>query len=120
MKDSWPTNLDTYLQDQMNFLQEKTGWSDIEFFIDSLAKIHAQLFNTEIDLEDYEHFEKAANPTIEGSAINLVSRNSSRFRDIHIVTQIARHWKEGKHIFIVFGSGHVIRQEPAIKAIMGV
>ena len=60
-------------------------------------------------------FNNAVNPAKEGTIINGVSRALQRARDEYILEQIDKHWSEGKNLFIVYGSSHAMRLEPAIK-----
>lgn len=43
---------------------------------------------------------------------------SSEYRNIHMVKEILRLWSEDKSIFIVYGSGHLIVQEEALKELL--
>lgn len=50
---------------------------------------------------------------------NPVSAESSELRNQNIYQEIENYWNNGYSIFVVFGSGHAIVQEPALDALPG-
>jgi tRNA-binding EMAP/Myf-like protein len=48
-----------------------------------------------------------------------VASRCSGFRDEFIFRTIEKYWNEGYDIFIVYGSGHAIVQEPALRGLKG-
>jgi hypothetical protein len=58
------------------------------------------------------------NPNNIGSRINEIARKTSDVRDENILNEIVKYWSEGKSVFVVFGSGHLIIQEPALREIL--
>jgi hypothetical protein len=48
-----------------------------------------------------------------------VASRCSQFRDEFIFEAIEKHWNKGYDIFIVYGSGHAIVQEPALVKLCG-
>ena len=58
------------------------------------------------------------NPNKTETPINKIARAQSDLRDVNITTEIVRYWNEGKSIFAVFGLGHLIIQEPALRKLL--
>ena len=50
---------------------------------------------------------------------NPVSAESSEMRNENIYHEIENYWNAGYSIFVVFGSGHAIVQEPALDTLLG-
>jgi hypothetical protein len=89
--------------------------------IDSLAtmrEIHKDLFGGELDENEVTFFSAITKPRFGATVINHIARDSGLIRDAHIVQQIKNSWDQGKCIFAVFGAGHAIRQEPALRTLL--
>jgi hypothetical protein len=50
------------------------------------------------------------------TVINEISQQSSYFRDLYIVKKIIKYGLQYKRLFIVFGSGHAIKEETALRS----
>ena len=98
--------------------KEEFGWSDFDFSIENIKIIHKNLFNNDFDGNNGDFFYQISRPDKEISIINEVARAASLIRNIYIVEQIKKYWDDGKNIFIVYGSGHAIIQEPALRALL--
>lgn len=96
-------------------IKQQTIWKDYDFSIPHMREIHKKIFNTEFDENIRTDY---TNPNIDKTIINKIARVLSDFRDVHITSEIERYWNEGKSIFVVFGSGHLIIQEPALKKLL--
>lgn len=83
-----------------------------ELFIGLHNKHHSNCGFSEYD---QECFHNDSNPSIPE---NKVACASSFIRNMHITNEILRLWKEGKNIFVVYGSGHAIVQEKALKQLL--
>lgn len=111
-------DFEEYMQRFLEGDKKGSGWSDFEFSIPHMIKIQETLFGTKFDKDDKKFFYDIINPTTEKSVINKISRfEDESFRDGYILGQIEKYWNEGFSIFIVYGSGHAVRQEPAIKTL---
>ncbi len=93
--------------------KERTSWTDFDFSLEHMKKIHRELFNEEFNENTFFNTD---NPNRTDSVINEVARASSDIRDFRIASEIIRYWNEGKSIFTVFGNGHLILEEDAIRA----
>lgn len=97
---------------------ENEKWGDYDFSLKNMIYVHQRLFSTPFDENNIDFFKSIVNPMTEKSIINEVARDCSMFRDVHIVTKIKDRWKEGKSMFVVFGSSHAIMQEPALRQLL--
>lgn len=74
-----------------------------------------------ISLENVERYQALADPMPwpdkPYTRINEVSAASSRFRDEFIINYLKEARQTHPRIFIVYGSGHAVVQEPAIRAL---
>ena len=64
--------------------------------------------------------QRDANPAIWQTVINELSREVSIARDVYIIEKIREYWLKGFNIFVVYGSGHAIIEEPDIRNIVNV
>lgn len=93
-------------------------WPDFDFSIEHIRAIHKKIFDTEFDERNKEFFYKITNPHLKNSIINKISQAETILRDVYVVEQVKRYWDQGFNIFIVFGSGHAIIQEPALRILL--
>ena len=111
-------DFDTYIDGFLSGDKRESGWIDFDFSIQNMAKIQKDLFGTELDKNDKKFFYDIINPTTKKTIINEISRfEDEEFRDNYILEQIEKYWNMGHNIFIVYGSSHAIRQEPAIRTL---
>jgi len=81
--------------------------------LDDLKATYKETIGKEFDLE--ESPDPLINPNNTNTPINSISQELSDLRDTKIINEIEKLWKEGKSLFIVFGQGHLIIQEPALR-----
>jgi hypothetical protein len=106
-------NFEKYIVEYLEKDKEETGWIDFDFSIKNIKKIHQDIFGTEFDENDKNFFYKTVDPT-GNSVLSQISRDMDLIRDSNIVEGIVSKWKEGRSIFVVYGSGHAVTQEPAL------
>jgi len=70
------------------------------------------------DFDENESQNDLVNPNRDDAITNKLAREHSDLREVKIVAEIERYWKEGKSIFIAFGSGHLIIQRPALEELL--
>jgi len=70
------------------------------------------------DFNENESQNDLINPNRDDAITNKLSRKHSDLREVKIVSEIEKYWKEGKSIFIAFGSGHLIIQRPALEKLL--
>ena len=95
--------------------EEKSSWKDFDFSLDGMKKIHKNLFNTEFNLDDRNFFSKIASPVGTETIVNKVCRASGDVREECITKKIFEYWDNGYSIFIEYGSGHAVREEPLLR-----
>jgi hypothetical protein len=59
-------------------------------------------------------------PTLAATFLNEISRASNEYRDRTIITTLGRSIAEGQRVFAVVGGTHVMMQEHALGALLGV
>lgn len=102
------------------FLQRRID-NDIKQFTDKyktpedIKNLHKKLFGTNFDLNDRNFFYEIANPALFKSKFNELAREKDILRDSKIVESIIDYWNKGYSVFVVYGSGHIIIQEPALE-----
>lgn len=94
------------------------NWTNFDTSWENILKIHRELFQTEFDPNNYKFFHDTINPAEKTTKFNQLSRDADVIRDSSVVSEIKRLWDEGKSVFVVFGSGHAIIQEPALKTLL--
>jgi hypothetical protein len=95
--------------------QQKT-WGDMDLTPEYILNLYERILGKSFDEE--ENFNAIHNPNSTGTRINEVARAASDLRDINVVSEIKRYWDEGKSILVVFGSGHLIIEEPALRELL--
>jgi len=81
----------------------------LERVLEGFSEVTGEAFDT----SKTELFEQVADPST-----NEVSRESSNFRDHNLLRLISEAWSSGKHIFVVYGSGHAIKLEPDLRKLV--
>lgn len=107
-----------YLESFLKRYQKEFCLTDTDCSFENIKNIHQKLFGTNFDENNNNFFKKISAPIYNDSIINEISRADSNMRNIHIIEQVKKYWDLGFNIFIVFGSGHAIIQEPALKALL--
>lgn len=97
--------------------QEFLRWPNLEISEDLIKTLHFNIFKNSLDLNDIDFLSKITDPGLDFSVINQVSRAQSEFRNQHIFQKIKELWKSGKNLFIIYGAGHAVMLEPAIKSL---
>lgn len=105
-----------YLKPYFKGMRRDSGWDDIE--LDALE----QEVLTDLDVDDPEKYHAQVDPIPwEGkpqTVLNEISRNSNNFRDRYIFERIADGLNKYDRLFIVYGSAHAVKQEPALRALL--
>ncbi len=106
-----------YIEGHLRQDAKELQWADFDFSLDHMKKIHRQIFEKDFDEMDAELFYDSSNPTRRSNPISEVARASSDIRNGHILDKIEEYWNEGYSIFIVYGSGHAVVHEPALRTL---
>jgi hypothetical protein len=105
-----------YLIPFLETFQEESGWDSAE-----LHALEREVL-TELDVQDEKKYQAQVDPIPwDGkpqTVLNEISRNSNRFRDEYIVDRIAEGLKQYDTLFVVYGSAHAVKMEPALRALL--
>ncbi len=103
-------------EDIVNNWCEDKKKKGFDISIDKLKDVYKNMLGKEFDLKD--NMNNLVNPNNKGTRVNEVSRILSDTREVNIVSEIEKYWKEGKSLFVVFGSGHLVIQRPALEKLL--
>jgi len=92
---------------------EGLKWNNFDFSVENLIRAYETKTGNKFDKNDYESFHLQSSP--QRSKVACVS---SMIRDNHILNVITDLWKKNYNIFVVYGSGHAIVLEPALKKLL--
>src|SRR3990167_4211459 len=91
-------------------------WSKLDLSIDKLIDLYKRIIGKKFNKDESQNH--LINPNKTETIINKLSTAHSDLRELNIVSEIEKYWKEEKSIFVVLGSGHLIIQKPALKNIL--
>lgn len=107
-----------YLNSFLKRYQKDFELTDADCSFENIKDIHQRLFHNDFDENNKDFFNRISAPIYQDSIINEISRTDSNLRNIRIIEQVKQYWNEGRNIFIVFGFGHAIIQEPALRVLL--
>jgi len=102
----------------LDIMQKSLQWEGVDFSLDRMETIHQQLFNKQLDLGDIQWIYDATTPMTQDNVTNVIARRSGELRDEHILQEVQKHWRQGRSLFLIFGSGHAVRLEPAVRKLV--
>ncbi|MEK7515040.1 MAG: hypothetical protein AAB608_01505 [Patescibacteria group bacterium] len=91
-------------------------WQGIEVSFSRMKELYEKIIGKAFD--ESENVNNFINPNKTETKINAVARAQSNLRDLNIASEIERYWHEGRSIFVVFGGGHLIIEEPALRKVL--
>jgi hypothetical protein len=106
-------DFDKYVQRYMKRNKEQLKWDNFDFSTKHFIDIHDRMYDHKFDKNDYECFHQYSSPYY-----NPIAKSSNVTRDTFILKSIIKLWEGGNNIFIVYGSGHAIVLEPALKKLL--
>ncbi len=101
-----------YIGIYLNRYRELPKWEDYDFSIERMVELYEQKHERKFD---------PATATVSKDATpgyNPAATACSEYRNVHMFREILRLWQDGKSMFIVYGSGHLIVQEKALKELL--
>lgn len=110
-------NFEDYITHYLEGDKKESGWSDFDFSLVNMTKIHNDIFQTVFNQNDADFFKSIVSPVVLKTMVNKVSRASSEIRDKFIVKEIQKYITKGYSIFAQYGCSHVVMQEPLIREI---
>ncbi len=109
-------HLSSPFEDVVNNWCEDKKQKGFDVSLDKLKDLYKNILGKEFDLKDAMN--NLVNPNNTGTRINEIARLLSDAREVNIVSEIEKYWKEGKSLFVVFGSGHLVVQRPALEKLL--
>ena len=106
-------SFEEYIDASMKVCKRQLEMKGYDISLENFTRLHDETHDHTFDKNNRGCFYNDHNPVT-----NDVSREEGLIRDLHMVSEIKRLWDEGKNIFIVYGSGHAIIQEPALKKLL--
>jgi len=112
-------DFEEYLIKYMKSVARESRWNDFDFSLQNMIVMHEKLLKQPFNKNDKKFFYNVINPTTNFSIVNKISRlEDDSFRDDYILKEIVRIWNERRNIFIIYGSSHAVRQEPALRNVI--
>ncbi|TSC69942.1 MAG: Uncharacterized protein CEO12_647 [Parcubacteria group bacterium Gr01-1014_46] len=105
-----------FFENWAKYQRTREVWLGLEISLEYLTELYKSVMDKEFNQNESQN--DYINPNNSGTRINKLARKISDARDENIINEIEKYWKEGKSIFVVFGSGHLIIQEPALRALL--
>lgn len=109
-------SMEEFLSNHTNKYSELLNWPELIISVESISAIYKKIFAKELDINNKEIFSQITDPTTTESIINKLSRSQSEYRNEHILNQIQKYWDDKYNIFVIYGAGHAVMQERAIKS----
>ncbi len=107
-----------YISHYLDQDKETLSWKNFDFSLEHMKAIHKRLFRKKLVVPDEKFFYSIVAPPEYTCIINEISRAQDLIRDNYMVDEIVKYWNEGKNLFIVFGVGHAVVQEPALRKLL--
>ena len=111
-------SIEKFLSSHTDKYRKLLKWPDLTVSIELINTIYKKIFNQELDVNDDKVFSEITTPITVKSRINELSQSQSIYRNEYILEQIERYWKDEYNIFIIYGSGHAVMQESAIRSLI--
>lgn len=106
-----------YFGNFMKLRKKSLGWENYDFSITHMKELFKEYtgvaFKVPKGRQGRSDVYEQHSPTH-----NEVASACSRYRDKYILSYVKELWDEGYSIFIVYGSGHAIVMEPALRALV--
>lgn len=106
-------DFDEYTSSWLEIQKKRKMWEGMDTSPERMRQLYKEIIGKELSQDD--NFNDLVNPNKTEAATNKIARAQSDMRDFKIASEIERYWNEGKSIFVVFGSGHLIIEEPALR-----
>lgn len=103
-------------EDVVNNWCEDKRRNGFDVSIPKLKALYRDLIGKDFDEKDSVNM--LVNPNNTETRINEIARILSDAREVNIVSEIEKYWKEGKSLFVVFGFTHLVVQRPALEKLL--
>lgn len=111
--------LENYKEEAGKWIKQrkiKPEFSNTDVSLENISRLYMKYIGKEFDVNKSQN--SLISPNRNDAITNKLARLHSDLREVKIVETIVRHWNEGKSIFVVFGSGHLIIQRPALEELL--
>jgi hypothetical protein len=92
--------------------------SGCDFTVAAMGDAHARLLGGTLDPNDAAFFRRVTDPTHDETVVGRVLAEETRQRDRHIVRELEQRFAAGASLFAVYGTAHVVMQEPALRVLL--
>ncbi|KKR46018.1 MAG: hypothetical protein A3C63_00510 [Candidatus Zambryskibacteria bacterium RIFCSPHIGHO2_02_FULL_39_82] len=111
-------SIQEFLSNQTQKYRRLLNWPDLVISVELINTIYKKLFNRELNIDNEKTLSEITTPVSIQSRINELSRSQSIYRNEYVLGQIEKYWSEGYNIFVIYGAGHAVMQEPAIRSLV--
>lgn len=102
------------------FVKRETKFADIFGFTPDtfwFQDQHRKLFG-EQQLEDKTFLDSVSDPRKSDTLVNQIVSSRTKMRNEYVLSRIADVWGSGQSVFIVYGKGHLVVLEPALRKML--
>jgi hypothetical protein len=85
---------------------------------DDLRRLSPEVVGEQIYFDRRDSLARLISPTSDALPLNNLAWDLGRLRDITIVKNIFQQWQQNKSLFMSYGNSHLLRQKPAIEALL--
>jgi hypothetical protein len=110
---------DGYIVKYLERDKNMSGWIDFDFSIPNIKKIHKEIFGTEFDQNDSSFFKSIVTPVNKKTISNQIAQSCSDLRNEYIIKEICKYWGMKYSVYIHYGAGHAVMQEPVVRSLIG-
>lgn len=96
-------------------MEKAFGWEDVDFSINGVHELYEKAFQKPLAITGLPRLYELTTPMTLDYVTNKLARRSGEIRDTHLLGKIKEYWTHKRSPFVVFGSSHAIRLEPAIR-----
>lgn len=114
MKEPKPV-FEKYISQALKKNEIESKWSDFDFSIENMKSVHKKLFGSEFDENNSTFFKDIVSPVRSETKINEIASSCSNIRNEYMVKEIQKYWEAGNSIYIHYGAGHAVMQEPVLR-----
>ena len=104
-----------YISQSLKKNETESRWSDFDFSLENMKNVHKKLFGNEFDQNNSDFFKDIVSPVKSEAKINKIARSCSNIRNEYMVKEIQKYWGMSYSIYIHYGVGHAVMQEPALR-----
>ncbi len=108
-------DMETEATEMLQYMKKSYEWDSVDFSIARMTAIHQELFGKPLPWGDTRWIYGITTPISQEYVTNEIACRSGELRDEYIFGRIQQYWQAGKSPFVVFGSAHAIRLEPALQ-----